>query len=45
MHDGASLTVNDAILRHCGEAAEVTQHYQGLSAADRDTLLYCLRSL
>jgi CxxC motif-containing protein (DUF1111 family) len=45
MHDGASLTVSDAILRHRGEAAEVTQRYQGLSAADRETLLYYLRSL
>ena len=45
MHDGASLTVNDAVLRHRGEAAEVTQRYQGLSAADRGMLLDYLRSL
>ena len=45
MHDGASLTVNDAILRHRGDAAEVTQRYQGLSNADRAMLLEFLRSL
>jgi CxxC motif-containing protein (DUF1111 family) len=45
MHDGASLTVNDAILRHRGEAADVIERYQRLSDADRAALLEFLRSL
>jgi CxxC motif-containing protein (DUF1111 family) len=45
MHDGSAVTVYDAILRHRGEAAEVTQRYQRLSDADQAMLLEFLRSL
>jgi CxxC motif-containing protein (DUF1111 family) len=45
MHDGSSLTVSDAILRHRGEAAEVALRYQRLSDADTAALLAFLGSL
>ena len=45
MHDGASVTISDAIQRHRGEAGEVTRRYQGLSQGDQDAVLDFLRSL
>ena len=45
MHDGASLTLNDAILRHAGEAATVTSNYRALTANQRNQILFFLRSL
>lgn len=45
MHDGASLTFSDAILRHKGEALHVTQEYQKLNHADQEALLDFLKSL
>jgi CxxC motif-containing protein (DUF1111 family) len=45
MHDGASLTLPDAILRHKGEALHVTQEYQKLNHADQEALLDFLKSL
>jgi CxxC motif-containing protein (DUF1111 family) len=45
MHDGASVTISDAIQRHRGEAAEVTRRYQGLSQGDQDAVLDFVRSL
>jgi len=45
MHDGASVTLFDAILRHQGEAREVTQRFGRLPAGDRDSILEFLRSL
>jgi CxxC motif-containing protein (DUF1111 family) len=45
MHDGASLTLHDAIVRHGGEAKEVVEHFKHLSSADRDALLTFLQSL
>jgi CxxC motif-containing protein (DUF1111 family) len=45
MHDGASLTLLDAILRHRGEAEEVTERFQKLNRADRDALIEFLKSL
>jgi len=45
MHDGLSLTREEAILRHGGQAAGVTAQYQKLSAADRAALLAFLDSL
>ena len=45
MHDGASLTVHDAIVRHRGEAGEAAEHFKHLSFADREALLEFLRSL
>jgi CxxC motif-containing protein (DUF1111 family) len=45
MHDGGSVTLNDAIRRHRGEAAEVTERYERLSDGDREALLTFLRTL
>ena len=45
MHDGASVTLNDAIRRHRGEAIEVYQRYDRLSDADQEAMLAFLRSL
>jgi CxxC motif-containing protein (DUF1111 family) len=45
MHDGASLTFLDAILRHKGEASEVTERFRRLSHAQKEDLLQFLRSL
>jgi CxxC motif-containing protein (DUF1111 family) len=45
MHDGASLTMRDAILRHQGEGAVETQKFQRLSKQDQDALIAFLSSL
>jgi CxxC motif-containing protein (DUF1111 family) len=45
MHDGLSVTLGDAILRHGGEAAGVTNAFRGLSATRRNQLLAFLASL
>jgi len=45
MHDGASLTFSDAILRHHGEAAHVTQKFERLKSSEKDALFEFLRSL
>ena len=45
MHDGASLTLREAILRHQGEAADETRRFQSLSPQDQEALLQFLRSL
>ena len=45
MHDGASVTLLDAILRHGGEAAHVTEKFRKLKPAEKETLLEFLRSL
>jgi CxxC motif-containing protein (DUF1111 family) len=45
MHDGASVTLLDAILRHRGESEEVTEKFQRLKPAEKDALLEFLRSL
>jgi len=45
MHDGASLTFTDAILRHRGEAAQVTEKFEKLKAAEKEALLAFLHSL
>ena len=45
MHDGQSLTRNDAILRHAGQAARVTERYQHLSNAQKNQLITFLNSL
>jgi CxxC motif-containing protein (DUF1111 family) len=45
MHDGLSLTPEEAILRHGGQAAGVTAQYQKLSAGDRAALPAFLDSL
>jgi CxxC motif-containing protein (DUF1111 family) len=45
MHDGASLTFQDAILRHRGEASDVIDRFQRLSSQDEEDLFQFLRSL
>ncbi|HKX30567.1 MAG TPA: di-heme oxidoredictase family protein [Blastocatellia bacterium] len=45
MHDGLSLTLNDAILRHAGEATTVVNSYRALSATAKSQLITFLRSL
>jgi len=45
MHDGASLTLHDAILRHRGEASSVTRRYEQLSREDQAALEQFLSSL
>lgn len=45
MHDGESLTFNEAILRHAGEASRVTDTYRGLSEADKRRISAFLESL
>jgi CxxC motif-containing protein (DUF1111 family) len=45
MHDLNSLTLDDAIRRHQGEAADVTARYVGLSATQQKQVLTFLKSL
>jgi CxxC motif-containing protein (DUF1111 family) len=45
MHDGASLTFLDAILRHRGEALQIRQRFEQLSPGDKERLFDLLRSL
>jgi len=45
MHDGASLTLRDAILRHAGEASGVTARFGELKQADQDAIVAFLSSL
>ncbi len=45
MHDGLSLTRNDAILRHAGQAAGVTARYRALSVRQKNQLVAFLNSL
>jgi CxxC motif-containing protein (DUF1111 family) len=45
MHDGMSLTREDAILRHAGQADEVIRLYRNLAGRDRTALLAFLASL
>jgi CxxC motif-containing protein (DUF1111 family) len=45
MHDGMSLTKQDAIQRHAGQAADVTKKYNALSDAEKSQLLAFLESL
>jgi CxxC motif-containing protein (DUF1111 family) len=45
MHDGATLTFNESILRHAGEAAGVTANYQSLSNNQQSQIITFLKSL
>ena len=45
MHDGESLTFNDSILRHAGEATTVINRYRNLSLAQRNAIITFLQSL
>jgi CxxC motif-containing protein (DUF1111 family) len=45
MHDLESLTLQDAIERHEGEAAHVTREFRELSRAEKQDLINFLESL
>jgi CxxC motif-containing protein (DUF1111 family) len=45
MHDGASLTLGAAILRHAGEATGVTNSFRALSGTQQNQIIAFLRSL
>jgi CxxC motif-containing protein (DUF1111 family) len=45
MHDGLSLTLNDAILRHAGEATATINRYRNLTGTQRGQILTFLLSL
>ncbi|MFY9528806.1 MAG: di-heme oxidoredictase family protein [Candidatus Acidiferrales bacterium] len=45
MHDGASLTLRDAILRHRGEASHVSQRFEKLKREDQEAIIEFLKSL
>jgi len=45
MHDGASLTLRDAILRHRGEASHVSQQFEKLKRDDQEAITEFLKSL
>jgi len=45
MHDGASVTLLDAIVRHRGEAAHATKEFKRLKPGEKEALLTFLRSL
>ena len=45
MHDGESLTLRDAIVRHRGEAAQVARKFEKLSSHDQEAVLEFLKSL
>jgi len=45
MHDGASLTFTESILRHGGEATNVTNAFRNLSSTQRAQIITFLQSL
>jgi hypothetical protein len=45
MHDGASVTLLDAITRHKGEAGPAAERFQQLSIREQQDLITFLRSL
>lgn len=45
MHDGETLTRNEAILRHAGQATSVINGYRNLSANQKNQLVAFLNSL
>ncbi len=45
MHDGGSLTLRDAILRHQGEASHVSQQFERLKTEDQEAIIEFLKSL
>jgi CxxC motif-containing protein (DUF1111 family) len=45
MHDGASVTLRDAILRHRGEASDAKRHFRQLPQFDREAIVAFLSSL
>jgi CxxC motif-containing protein (DUF1111 family) len=45
MHDGQSVTLREAILRHRGEAAHVSQRFEKLKKEDQEAIIEFLKSL
>ena len=45
MHDGLSLTIREAILRHGGQAARIVEEFKGLDEAEVSQLVAFLKSL
>jgi CxxC motif-containing protein (DUF1111 family) len=45
MHDGETLTVNEAILRHAGQATGIRNSYNNLSTANKQALIAFVLSL
>jgi CxxC motif-containing protein (DUF1111 family) len=45
MHDGESLTFNEAILRHGGQATAARNNYSALSTTNKQRLIAFLLSL
>jgi CxxC motif-containing protein (DUF1111 family) len=45
MHDGTSLTLHEAIVRHRGEATHVTQQFEKLKPPDQEAIIEFLKSL
>ena len=45
MHDGESLTLRDAILRHRGEATHVSQKFEKLKGEEQEAIIEFLKSL
>ncbi len=45
MHDGQTLTFNESILRHAGEATTVRNRYSALTTSNKNRLIVFLQSL
>jgi CxxC motif-containing protein (DUF1111 family) len=45
MHDLATLTMEDAIFRHGGEARQVERRFRGLTTSEKQQLITFLKSL
>ena len=45
MHDGESVTLREAILRHRGEATHVSQRFEKLKKEDQEAIIEFLKSL
>ncbi len=45
LHDGSAETIEEAIHRHFGEAAQVHNNYNALPQAERDSLMAFLNDL
>jgi CxxC motif-containing protein (DUF1111 family) len=45
MHDGTSLTLREAILRHGGKASHISQQFGKLKKEDQEVIIECLKSL
>jgi len=45
MHDGASLTLLEAITRHRGEASHVALQFKRLKRSDQEAIIEFLKSL